>query len=499
MKKSIITSFLITTVFNGLDRTLGFLFKIFLSREMGAVNMGVYQIATSVYLVLLTLITSGIPLVVSKKTAKAIALNDNDGAASITAAALIVGTVTATIAIVLTLISYHPLKTAIGTDAARMLTVLAPSLLFAAVYSALRGNLWGREKYFAVSIVEVVEQVARISCCVILFFVGTDKLTASALCMTVGCFASATACAAFFFFSGGKLKKAKGFFKPLLSSQLPITLSKAAGSLVSSLLSVIVPSLFILSGYDEQRAYSMYGSSAGMALPLLYTPLTVIGALAFVLIPAIGACADKGRNDKVNEQTVSAIEFSVMIACAFIPLFLVCGKEIGEIVYADADSGLFMSISAWILLPLSVEAITSSVMNSLDLETRSLINSMIGYAVQAAIYIVCMKSFTLEIYAFGIGASLVTASILHISAITAKTALPLKFLKTVAVYVLNVLPSALLTKTMLGIFSFLHPLPAVMISGSIGMATFVVLSFVFCSPNVIGFGFDKKNKSTVSQ
>lgn len=493
------TSFLIITIFNGLDRTLGFLFKIFLSREMGAANMGVYQIATSVYLVLLTLITSGIPLVVSKKTAKALSLNDNDGAASITTAALIVGIITAVTAIAATFIAYYPLKTAIGKDATHMIMVLAPSLLFAAVYSALRGNLWGREKYFAVSIVEVIEQVARILCCVILFFSGTDKLMSSALCMTVGCFVSAAACAMFFFFSGGRLRRAKGFFKPILSSQLPITLSKAAGSLVSSLLSVIVPALFILSGYTEQKAYAMYGSSAGMALPLLYTPLTVIGALAFVLIPSIGSCADKGKNDKVNEQAVSSIEFSIMVACAFVPLFLICGKEIGEIVYNDTDSGLFMSISAWILLPLSIEAITSSIMNSLDLEMRSLINSMIGYAVQAVIYVICMKSFTLEIYALGIGASLVVASVLHIAAITKKTGLPLSFLKTAVIYVLIVIPSSLLTKTILGIFSFLAPLPAVIISGSAGIAAFIVLSWIFGGLDSINLGIGKKKNNSVTQ
>ena len=62
---------MIITVFNALDRALGFLFRIYLSREMGAESMGVYQVASSVFMALLTFITSGIPLVVSKSTAKA--------------------------------------------------------------------------------------------------------------------------------------------------------------------------------------------------------------------------------------------------------------------------------------------------------------------------------------------------------------------------------------------------------------------------------------------
>ena len=58
------------TFFTVIDRVLGFIFKIYLSRELGAVNMGVYQVALSIFFLLLTATTSGIPLIVSKLMAK---------------------------------------------------------------------------------------------------------------------------------------------------------------------------------------------------------------------------------------------------------------------------------------------------------------------------------------------------------------------------------------------------------------------------------------------
>ena len=67
--KSITRAVVTLTAFTFAERTLGFLFKIYLSREIGAVGMGIYSVALSFFFVLLTLLTSGIPLVVSKITA----------------------------------------------------------------------------------------------------------------------------------------------------------------------------------------------------------------------------------------------------------------------------------------------------------------------------------------------------------------------------------------------------------------------------------------------
>ena len=175
MKKNIISSFMIITVFNALDRALGFLFRIYLSREMGAESMGVYQVASSVFMALLTFITSGIPLVVSKSTAKAERNGQTHRLSSISTAALCIGLTTGAAAVAATFALRPLLSSLMGERAVASLLMLVPSLLFSAIYSAFRGNLWGRSKFFVVALVEVIEQAARMSCCFILFSQGADK------------------------------------------------------------------------------------------------------------------------------------------------------------------------------------------------------------------------------------------------------------------------------------------------------------------------------------
>lgn len=494
MKKSLMTSFMIITVFNALDRTLGFFFRIYLSREMGAENMGVYQVASSVFLALLTFITSGVPLVVSKRVAKATRCGDEKKASAVTNAALFIGVITGCVLTALTLSFYPVLRTIMGAEAAFSLVLLSPALIFSAVYSAFRGNLWGKQKFFVVAIVEVIEQVARIISCVIMFACGADKLFAASLSLTVGCLISAAACTAFFFLGKGKLSSPKGEIKPLLASELPITLSRAAATLASSVLAVAAPLLFMLSGYGKSTAYEMFGAASGMALPLLFVPLTVTGSLAFVLVPSVGASADCGKYESVNRQIVSAVNLSTIIACLFIPLFAACGEKIGVIVYDNQISGIFLSKAAWILLPLSLEAITSSLMNSLDLEMRSFLNSMIGYLVQAVIYAIFCKSFTLDIFALGIGASLIVSTALHVYYTAKKTSLSVLRLKNALLGALIVFPVTTLCRSLLSLFSFMPDLLAVVLAGGISMIAYGALSLTF--GGVEAYPFLKRRKKS---
>ena len=89
--KSMARAVITLTAFTVAERVLGFLFKIYLSREIGAVGMGVYSVALSFFFVLLTLLTSGVPLVVSKLTAK----TSRTDSARLCSAALIFETIVA--------------------------------------------------------------------------------------------------------------------------------------------------------------------------------------------------------------------------------------------------------------------------------------------------------------------------------------------------------------------------------------------------------------------
>jgi len=490
MRKSIALSFLLICFFNFIDKALGFFFKIFLSRSLGAENVGVYQLATSLFFVLLTLISSGIPLVVSKRVAAAPKASDNKKeSGKIVSAALIVGLVTAALPCLLVPALKPLIENEVGVKAYNLLLLLLPALLFSAVYGALRGWLWGKEKFFFVSLVEIIEQVARIISCVIMIISGVDGLIAAASSLTIGCLVSALSTLWLFLKSGGRLSSPKGNILPFIKSEAPITLSRASRSLLSSLFSVVVPALLVIGGLSETDALSQFGSSQGMALPLLFTPLTIIGALAFVLVPRLSSSSG---GSALGEKITGAISFSAFVACLFLPVFGALGRQIGLFVYDDQLSGEFMSYSAWIMIPISLEAITCSIMNSLDLEGRSLVSALLGYLCQGLFYLAMLRGFSLKVFSVGLGLSAIVTTALNLAAISKKVNLSKASFITPIKCVLLALPSSLLTRNLAQILP-LSPFFVIAVSGTVGMLAFCLLSVCFNAIDVNGF-FAKKSR-----
>lgn len=438
MAKAVIT----LTAFTFIERTLGFLFKIYLSREIGAVELGIYTVAASFFMVLLTLITSGVPLVVSKTTAKSDARSG-----SVCSAALIVEMITAIVICAAVLIFNKPIG-ALFADAQSMTLVLImlPALVFSGVYSAFRGVLWGEKRFVTVSVVELIEQIARIVTCIVLFRIFKEKSGAVAVSMSVACAISAFACALFYFLSKHKLKSPRAELKPLFASSAPITLSRTTSSVNNYIIAVAIPFLLMSTGLNAEQSMYIFGSCVGMALPLLYLPITVVGSLAFVMIPTLSKAYAENDRPSMQKQVESALSFSILIAAVILPVYAAIGDDIGVFIYDNTDSGVFLMKSAWLLLPLSFENIASSMLNSLDLEKKSLINYLIGAVVM---YIICFcfySRFDMDVFMIAFGVSLVVSSVLDIIDIKRRTGMKLTFIRPLVIGLASAYPAWLFTE-----------------------------------------------------
>ncbi|MCH5164171.1 MAG: oligosaccharide flippase family protein [Clostridiales bacterium] len=491
--KTIVRSIFTLSVFSFIERLLGFIFKIYLSRELGATSLGIFQVAFSFFMVLLTMTTSGIPLIVSKRTAKCRAENDLCEEFTISSAALILG-ITASVIIIAVIILMRNVISGMFASSISMTLVLymLPALLFSSVYSALRGNLWGRQKYTVVSVLELIEQISRIVACILLFVFGFDKILSTALSMSIACFISAAACAAVYFKSGGRLMRPKGEIKPLLKNSTPVTLSRASSSIIASLTSIAVPFILMGLGMTNDEAMYTYGYSVGMALPLMYIPLTFVGSMAFVMIPTLSRAIASKNDTSVKMQIERAISTAIVIGGIFVPTFAAIGGPIGEYVYNNADAGKFLAFSAWLMVPIAVENITSSMMNSLELEFKALINYIIGSASLFAFIFILGKKFTIEMLAVGMGISFTLSSALNIIAMRKITKFKLDFIFTIIKTAVLIIPSYFLVKwiyEILPIMQFFR----IAICGIIGTLFITIGCFLFGTLKIEYF-FNKKER-----
>ena len=156
------------TAFSVLTRFLGFLYKIYLSRIMSTYELGVYSLTLSVYMVLITIVASSIPLSISKIASNNRSLNKEYNTHYSVTSSLILSTIVS-IVLVIGIILAKPLLVWIlgGQLGFEIIITLIPSIIFSALYSQIRGYLWGYENYFSVSMVEFIEQILRIVFCML--------------------------------------------------------------------------------------------------------------------------------------------------------------------------------------------------------------------------------------------------------------------------------------------------------------------------------------------
>ena len=118
------------------------------------------------------------------------------------------------------------------------------------------------------------------------------------------------------------------FVKPLTLAALPITAVRSGTTLVSAAVAVLLPAMLMRAGMPQKDALELFGVATGMVMPLIGTPLTVIGSLAIVLVPELAEDHQKRNLRRLQANVERALFFAVALACLLIPLFLAVGQPL---------------------------------------------------------------------------------------------------------------------------------------------------------------------------
>ncbi len=372
----------IVTVFSVCEKFLGFLYRIYLSRTVGAEGLGLYQVALSVFALLLTVCCSGTPVTVSRLMTKYKAEGKNDKVHKIITAGLAVTLFTAVPVCILFYLIGGKLTFLFADDRAlNIFFVVLPGLVFTSVYAVLRGVFWGNKDFLPYSIIELLEEACMIVVGVILINFATDVYSGAfraGIAVLVSYIFSFTLATVVFFLRKNKLKNPKSELKPLIASSSPITAMRTATSLATSLVSIILPLRLVAAGMSEGAAMSAFGAAAGQALPLLFIPTTLIGSFTLVLIPEIAENFYKKRHYYLKRDIEKALKFTTFLTCLFIPVFFVCGEELGILLFGGHECGKYLTASCFLMIFMALSNITTSMLNSIGLEHKTLIYYIIS-------------------------------------------------------------------------------------------------------------------------
>ena len=418
MKSKVYENTSIVTGLSVAERGLGFLYRVVLSRLIGAEGLGLYQVSLSLFSLFLTIGTGGIPVTVSRMISKSKAEQDAKGErAAVSAGICLSLLLTLPVCLLFWALGKHAAFLFSDARCLPVFRILLIGLSFTSIYAVIRGFFWGNKEFLAPSIVELLEEAVMVIAGVLLLqnvksaSVGAEKAAWAVVISYLFSFALSTL---WFFTRGGKLSNPKNAFKPLFNASLPITSVRTSGSLVNSAVAVLLPAMLLRAGFSEGEALRLFGVVSGMVLPVLFVPSTLIGSLALVLVPELAEDFYRNRLTRLRANLERGLRFSVLVACALIPFFFTLGDDLGNVAFSNAMAGEMISKSCVILLPMSVTMITTSMLNSMGFEKQTFLFFFISAATTLLCILLLPKFCGGYAYVIGLGASYVVGAVCNL-------------------------------------------------------------------------------------
>ena len=419
MKNNIYKSAAQVTVFSTVEKTLSFIYRIILSRSIGAEGLGIYQICLSVFAVFLTMASSGVPVTVSRLIAKNTATGNAQGKHAVVSSGVLL-TLLFTLPIALILFLAKDLYAFLfpDRDCVYIFLWLLPGLILTSIYAIMRGAFWGNKQFLPYSVIELAENAVMVICgCVLIGFAQTAKDGArfAIIAVLISYVFSFAVSLGWYFIKGGKLVNPKNQLKPLFKSSFPITAMRTSTSLLNSCVAMFLPALLTSAcGYTSSEAVALYGTVLGMSVPILFTPNSLIGSIAVVVAPEMSENFYAKRKNLLKRDIERTVKSAVLIATVLIPVMFTLGEDIGVLFYNNELSGQVIRRFSFMMLPMCISMITTTILNSMNFEVRTLVYFFAGAVVMIGVILAFTGLLGINAYMVGLTLSFIITAGLNL-------------------------------------------------------------------------------------
>ena len=400
-QSSFLTGALVLVAGSLLSRILGATYRLVLPMLMGggrraAVGMGLFQLAYPIFTVLVTLITTGFPLAVSKLVAERLARGDARGARRVFADAR-AGLPLFGLALALLLWWVAPwVGNHIADDPRAILTIraVAPAIFTVSLASSYRGAFQGMEDMVPYAASQVVEQIGRVLTMFVLVAAllprGIQWAAAGASFGAV--IGGLCAWAALLWLwprrgaprlrpqspgaavPRGTRWSGSGTLGEILRLAVPIALAATLLPLLNVADAAIVPIRLRAAGLGAD-ATALYGVLTGYAAPLVLAPTVFTSALAMSLLPAISSALAAGDRAVGRRRAEAGLRLTTLLCLpAAAGLMLLSGPLPRALFHSSLASAPLLAMAPALVF-LSLQQASSGILQGLgrpDLPMRHL-------------------------------------------------------------------------------------------------------------------------------
>lgn len=382
-KRAFLTGTLLLTAAGFLCRLLGFFYRIFLSRTIGAEGLGIYNMVHPVYGICFALCGGSIQTALSQY----IAAHESQGRKVFRTGLTISMGLSGILAF---LICQYPAWIAshilIEPRCAPYLPVMGLSLPFASFHACANGYCYGAQRSRVPAFSQVAEQVVRMS----LVFLIAGKWAAEGTEITVrlavyghligeiGAASFNLLCLGLFPPQGRNTGRAEesSCLMPLMTLALPLMGNRLILNLLAGAEAVWIPNRLQMSGLSDAEAFSVYGILTGMALPFILFPSAITNSIAVLLLPSVAKDQAEGRTESISGSVSMALRYSLYMGILCIGIFVLFGLPLGISVFKEEEAGRCMQILAWLCPFLYLAATMGSILNGLGCTRTTFLQSV---------------------------------------------------------------------------------------------------------------------------
>ena len=498
-KNPLVQGALLLTIAGFLTRIIGFFYRIFLSRTIGAEGMGLYQLIFPIYGIVSSISIASVQTSISRYVAAEHSAGRKKGAKN----TLLAGVFLSLSATLLLSASVYfnaewlALEFLKENRCINLVKILAFSLPFSSIHSCINGYYYGIQKATVPSISQLSEQIIRVLCVYIMSMVslsetGTISTEIAVAGVVIGEAASMLFCVVSIILHFGKTNSQPdatdsphiipGFIKHtknIFFFSLPLSFNRLLLSILHSIEAVLIPTQLKLFGMSGSDAISLFGVFTGMAMPFIQFPSAIPNAIAVLLLPEVAAAAELSTTDKemskrkLSRSSENGIRYSLLLGILCIGIFVVFGNDMGIIIFNNKLAGLYITILAWLCPFLYLSTTLGSILNGLSETTVPFIHSVISILIRLAFVYFAIPKYGIVAYLIGTLISQIVMTGLHYFRVRKKVSLQLNAMRLIVWPTLILLVSLFTALTISIAINFIA-LPPIVILGIKCTATSLV-------------------------
>ena len=413
-KMAFITGTLLLTSTGFICRILGFFYRIFMSRTIGAEGLGIYNMVHPIFSICFAVCAGSIQTALSQY----VAANQTRGRAVFRTGLVIAMGMSFLLAwVIYGNAGFLAEKLLLEPRCAPYLPVMAVSVPFAALHACINGYYYGMQKARVPAFSQVAEQVIRMGAVFLIASIWLESGRQITVSLAVyGHLIGEMASAVFTVFCLGFFPPCKdgdsrrapaiplsfgATAAPLMALALPLMGNRLILNVLGSAEAIWIPNRLMSSGLTNSEALSVYGVLTSMALPFILFPSAITNSMAVLLLPTVAEAQADGNEARISSMISMSLRYSCYMGVLCIGIFTIFGNQLGVSVFHDQNAGTYITILSCLCPFMYLATTMGSILNGLGRTSSTFFQNVFAMVIRLAFVLFAIPRYGILGYLWG--------------------------------------------------------------------------------------------------